>query len=117
MTPEKRQRLEETGWIVGNAEEFLDLTEEEEVTTVDNFMTDLSLIDQVKDGGNVKRLVPVIEYKGYYSVIEIDINTNILFGRVLYIDDVVTFKADTVKQAKIEFAKSVEEYIVFCKKN
>lgn len=46
-------------------------------------MTDLSLIDQVKDGGNVKRIVPVIEYKGYYSVIEIDIDTNILFGRVL----------------------------------
>jgi hypothetical protein len=87
----------------------------QKVIIADKFMTDISLIDQVKDGGNVKRLVPVIEYKGYYGAIEIDIDTNELFGRVLYIDDVITFKAKTVKQAKIEFAKSVEDYLKFCK--
>lgn len=41
MTPEKRQRLKEAGWAVGNAEDFLELTEKEVVVG-------LSLLDRVK---------------------------------------------------------------------
>lgn len=57
----------------------------------------------------------VIHYKDFYGVIEVDIETDSICGRVLYIRDIITFKADTVKQAKIEFAKSVDDYLEFCK--
>lgn len=36
MNPEKRQKLEEAGWRIGSAEEFLNLTEEESIQ-VTNF--------------------------------------------------------------------------------
>ena len=50
----------------------------------------------------------------YRAIIEVDIDTDMLCGRVLDIEDVVTFKGLTVKQAKIEFAKSIVNYLEFC---
>lgn len=105
MNLDKMKRLEAHGWKVGGAEEFLGLT-------VDNNY----ILSQVK----VSRIaaptfIYTIEYKGYYAVIEVDVEENILFGRVIDIEDVITFKARTVEQAKIEFVNSVEDYLEFCK--
>jgi predicted HicB family RNase H-like nuclease len=54
-----------------------------------------------------------IKYKNFYGLIEVDVENEILVGRVLYIRDVVTFKAETVKQAKIELANSIDDYLDF----
>lgn len=59
-------------------------------------------------------ILSLIRYKNYYGAMEVDVETDSIYGRVLYIKDVVTFKAETVKQAKIEFAKSVDDYLEFC---
>lgn len=82
---------------------------------VEEYMKDKDLLDQV----TVYRIaettaIHTIEYKGYCGVIEVDIEEDMLCGRVIGIKDVITFKAETVKQAKIEFAKSVEDYLEFC---
>jgi hypothetical protein len=162
MNSKKRQQLEEAGWKVGNAEEFLELTEEEKITVsqllqskqyfekwgvsitnieqyheyqkrlpkvllqlnemypkveryVKDYIQDKELLSQVK----VSRIAEVtfvhlLEYKGYCGVIEVDVEENMLCGRVIDIEDVVTFKAETVEQVKIEFAKSVDNYLKFC---
>ncbi|PLZ87400.1 MULTISPECIES: type II toxin-antitoxin system HicB family antitoxin [Fischerella] len=53
-------------------------------------------------------------YKGYTASIEVDIEAGILFGRVLDIKDVVTFKAKTIDEARQEFENSVDDYLAFC---
>jgi predicted HicB family RNase H-like nuclease len=56
----------------------------------------------------------MLHYKGYAGQIEIDTESGILFGRVLDIRDVVTFKGETVNEAKQAFEDSVDDYLEFC---
>lgn len=53
-------------------------------------------------------------YKGYTASIEVDVEAGILFGQVLDINDVITFKAKTVDEARQEFQISVDDYLAFC---
>lgn len=54
-------------------------------------------------------------YKSYTAHVEVDLEAEILFGRVLDINDVVTFKAKTIEQARQEFQNSIDDYLEFCK--
>ena len=56
----------------------------------------------------------MINYKDYTASIEVDVEAGILFGRVLDINDVVTFKGKTVEEAREEFQNSVDDYLAFC---
>jgi predicted HicB family RNase H-like nuclease len=57
----------------------------------------------------------MMTYKGYSANIEVDLEAEILFGRVLDINDVVTFKAQTIEEARQEFQNSIDDYLEFCK--
>ncbi len=57
----------------------------------------------------------MMNYKGYAGQIEIDEEANILFGRVLDIRDVITFKGETIAEAKQAFQDSVDDYLDFCR--
>lgn len=54
-------------------------------------------------------------YKGYSAEIKVDLESGLLHGQVLGIKDVVAFEAETVKQARENFEKKVEEYLQFCR--
>lgn len=56
----------------------------------------------------------MMTYKGYTACVEVDLEAEILFGRVLNINDVVTFKAQTIEEARQEFQKSIDDYLEFC---
>jgi predicted HicB family RNase H-like nuclease len=56
----------------------------------------------------------MLNYKGYTGQLEIDDEAGIIFGRVLDIRDVVTFKGETVAEAKQSFQDSVDDYLEFC---
>jgi predicted HicB family RNase H-like nuclease len=56
----------------------------------------------------------MLNYKGYSGQIEVDIEAGILFGRVLGIRDVVTFKGATVEEAVQAFRDSIDDYLEFC---
>ena len=56
----------------------------------------------------------MMTYKGYSANLEVDVEANIIFGRVLDINDIVTFKGETVEEARQEFHKSVDDYLAFC---
>jgi predicted RNase H-like HicB family nuclease len=56
----------------------------------------------------------MMTYKGYSANIEVDLDAEILFGRVLDINDVVTFKAQTIEEARQEFQTSIDDYLEFC---
>lgn len=56
----------------------------------------------------------MLNYKGYTGQLEIDEERGIIFGRILDIRDVVTFKGETVSEAKQAFQDSVDDYLEFC---
>lgn len=55
-----------------------------------------------------------MEYKGYKAVFEYDDETEAFHGRVVGLQDVITFYADTVDGLKAELAVSVDDYLAFC---
>ena len=55
-----------------------------------------------------------MNYKGYSAIIEVDTEAEILFGRVIDINDVITFKGKTVEEARQEFHNSVDDYLAYC---
>ncbi|WP_333207564.1 type II toxin-antitoxin system HicB family antitoxin [Microcoleus sp. SVA1B1] len=84
------------------------------------------LIAQINKGISIKfiihklhllkeeKLTAMMTYKGYSASIEVDLEAEILFGRVLDINDVVTFKAQTIEEARQEFQNSIDDYLEFC---
>ena len=56
----------------------------------------------------------MLTFKGYTGHLDIDDEAGILFGRVLDIQDVITFKGHTVEEAKQAFEDSIDDYLEFC---
>ncbi len=56
----------------------------------------------------------MMTYKGFTASVEVDVEAGILFGKVIDINDVITFKAKTVDEARQEFQNSVDDYLAFC---
>ena len=56
----------------------------------------------------------MLTYKGYTGQLEIDEEASHLFGRVIDIRDVITFKGKTVDEAKQAFEDSIDDYLEFC---
>lgn len=57
-----------------------------------------------------------MRYKGYTGRFTVDLDENVIRGRVIGIRDVVTFQGSTIAEAREEFAQSVDEYLDFCQK-
>ncbi len=60
------------------------------------------------------KMQTMLTYKGYTGNIEIDLDSGILFGRVIDIKDVITFQGKTVEEARQEFYNSIDDYLEFC---
>jgi len=56
----------------------------------------------------------VLEYNGYSGSIEISIEDNCLYGKILFITDIVTYEADTVDDLKLQFREAVDDYLQTC---
>jgi hypothetical protein len=56
-----------------------------------------------------------LEYKGYTAEYFWDDDSNILFGNVANIRDVITFQGYTEQDFKQAFRDSVDDYLDFCK--
>jgi len=57
-----------------------------------------------------------LQYKGFLGSIEISIEDNCLHGKLMFIDDLVTYEADSLTKLKSEFEAAVEDYLNTCKK-
>lgn len=56
----------------------------------------------------------MLTHKGYKAHFEVDAEARLIFGRVLGIRDVVTFKGKTIEEAEQAFRDSVDDYLDFC---
>lgn len=57
----------------------------------------------------------LLKYKGYEGSIIASIEDECIYGRILHIDDVVSYEAQTVLELKVEFENAVERYLMTCK--
>lgn len=54
------------------------------------------------------------EYKGYLGSAEVDLDDNLLVGRLLFIKDVVSYVADSPRALEAAFREAVDDYLATC---
>ncbi len=57
-----------------------------------------------------------LNYKGFTAKVEFSADDEVFFGRVIGIDEIVTFHADTVEELKISMKQMVDFYLETCRK-
>jgi predicted HicB family RNase H-like nuclease len=57
----------------------------------------------------------VLKYKSYHGSTEYSLEDDCLHGRLLGITDLITYEGNSVKEIKIAFKDSVDDYLTFCK--
>ena len=57
----------------------------------------------------------ILEYKGYHSKIEFDINDKVLRGKIEGINDLILFESGDIENIEFEFHNAVDDYLEFCK--
>lgn len=55
-------------------------------------------------------------YKGYYGSVNIDVENNLLFGKVEFIRALITYEAIDAESLLKAFHEAVDEYLAFCDK-
>ena len=56
----------------------------------------------------------ILKYKDYEGTAELDMGRNVCRGRILFIDDVVTYEAASPAKLQKEFEAAVDDYIDTC---
>jgi len=56
----------------------------------------------------------ILKYKDYEGTAEIDMDRQVCRGKILFINDVVTYEAATPKELQNEFKAAVDDYIETC---
>lgn len=56
----------------------------------------------------------ILEHKGFQGSVEFSLENNVLFGKILHIDDLVTFEGDDVQGLYTAFVESVDDYLETC---
>jgi len=59
----------------------------------------------------------LMEYKGYCSKIEYCSEDEIFHGKLMNIDDLVSFEGRTVEELKKDFKEAVDHYIQLCERD
>ena len=59
----------------------------------------------------------ILEYKGYHTRIEFDVDSCVLRGEIEGIRDYVDFESDSVTGIEKEFHDAVDEYLSFCERH
>lgn len=55
-----------------------------------------------------------LSYKGYTGTIEASVEDDCLHGKILFIDDMITYEGTTVHDIKASFEEAVEHYLAYC---
>lgn len=88
--------------------EFIDLILKEDSSEVYAILKDL-IIEHICAPQSV------LTYKGYFTMIEFDSESKVLYGKIEGIDDLVTFESDSAKEIEKEFQDAVDDWIEFRK--
>jgi predicted HicB family RNase H-like nuclease len=56
----------------------------------------------------------ILKHKGQVGSIEHDLDRGVLYGKLLFINDLVTYEAENLRTLEEEFRVSVDEYLADC---
>ncbi|WP_458373039.1 type II toxin-antitoxin system HicB family antitoxin [Pseudomonas laurylsulfatiphila] len=56
----------------------------------------------------------ILEYKGFQGSVEFALEAGVLHGKILLIDDLVTYEADNITELNEAFKESVDDYFATC---
>lgn len=59
----------------------------------------------------------ILEYKGYHTKVEFDVDSAVLRGEIEGIRDYVDFESESIDGIEQEFHDAVDEYLSFCERN
>ena len=59
----------------------------------------------------------VLEYKGYAGSVEFSSENNILFGKVIGINGLISYEGESVAELREDFKAAVDDYLEICKEN
>jgi predicted HicB family RNase H-like nuclease len=57
----------------------------------------------------------ILEYKTYYGEVHFSAEDEVFYGKVIGINDLVSFEGSTVKELKKAFHEAVDDYLATCK--
>lgn len=56
----------------------------------------------------------LLKYRGQLGSVDFDLDTKRLFGKLMFIDDLITYEASNLEELEQEFQISVDEYLADC---
>jgi predicted HicB family RNase H-like nuclease len=59
--------------------------------------------------------VDLMSFNGYQGTVETSVADDVLYGKILFITDLVTYEAQTLAQLKAAFEEAVTDYLATCK--
>jgi len=55
-----------------------------------------------------------LEYKGFSGTIEFSSEDDCFFGKIIGINDLITFEGKSVEEIKASFSESIDDYLEIC---
>lgn len=56
----------------------------------------------------------VLEYKGYTGTVEFSAEDNILFGKVIGIDGLISYEGESISSLREDFETAIDDYLEMC---
>jgi predicted HicB family RNase H-like nuclease len=56
----------------------------------------------------------ILQYKNYYASVQFSATDEVFFGKVLGINDLVSFEGSSVTELKTSFEEAIEDYLETC---
>ena len=56
----------------------------------------------------------MMQFKGYQGSVEVSLDDGILHGKLLFVNDLVTYEAETLAELRTAFEESVNDYLETC---
>jgi predicted HicB family RNase H-like nuclease len=60
-------------------------------------------------------MTDILQYNGYFASVQFSAEDDVFFGKILGINDLVSFEGTTVKELKKSFHEALEDYLATCK--
>lgn len=59
-------------------------------------------------------MINTLEYKGYYGTVDFSITDNILFGKVIGVQSLISYEGASVKDLEEDFKGAIDDYLAMC---
>ncbi len=59
----------------------------------------------------------MLEYKGYYGTVDFSISDNILFGKIVGVQSLISYEGDSIQSLQEDFRQAIDDYLEMCAEN